>query len=93
MATYGMGSSLGKMGLVGQGIQQEKESTAALGKAADEEQRRNIENERRERERKQQNQTLGATAGAMAGATYGSSIGPWGTVIGAVVGGLASGLF
>lgn len=93
MATYGMGSSLGKMGLVGQGIQQEKESTAALGKAADEEQRRNIENERRERERKQQNQSLGATAGALAGAQYGSAAGPWGALVGGLVGGLAGGLF
>lgn len=90
---YGVGASLGKMGLVGVGLQQKRDATAQLGQAADEEQRRNLENERRERERQQQNQQLGATAGALAGATYGSAMGPWGTIIGGVVGGLAGGLF
>lgn len=90
---YGVGASLGKLGLVGVGLQQKSDASAALGRAADEEQQRNLQSEANERNRKQQNQTLGATAGALAGATYGSAIGPWGTVIGGLVGGLAGGLF
>ena len=92
-ARYGMGSSLGRLGLTGVGLQQKADATAQLGRAADEEQQRNIENERRERERKTQNQSLGATAGALIGAQYGSTLGPWGTVIGGLAGGLAGGLF
>lgn len=92
-SSYGVGASLGKSGLVGVGLRQKSDASAALGRAADEEQQRNLANERAEQQRKQQNQSLGATAGALAGATYGSSIGPWGTVIGGIVGGLAGGAF
>jgi phage tail tape-measure protein len=90
---YGVGASLGKSGLVGVGLQQKSDASAALGRAADEEQQRILANERAERERKQQNQSLGATAGALAGAQYGSAAGPWGAVIGGVIGGVAGGLF
>lgn len=90
---YGLGASLGSMGLVGQGQKQQAEATAMLGDAAKQEQDRIIMNERNEAARKQGNQQLGATAGAMAGMTYGSSLGPWGAVIGGLVGGLAGGLF
>jgi phage tail tape-measure protein len=90
---YGVGASLGKLGLVGVGLQQKSDASAALGRAADEEQQRVLENERLERARKQQNQSLGATAGALAGATYGASLGPWGAVVGGLVGGLGGSLF
>lgn len=90
---YGLGASLGNMGLTGQGIQQQQDATAMLGKAADEEQRRIMDNQRAESERKRGNQTLGATAGAMAGMYYGASLGPWGAMAGAVAGAVAGGLF
>lgn len=90
---YGIGANLNSMGLVGQGIAQQREATAALGQAAEQEQRRNLENEQRERARKQTNMSTGATAGALIGAQYGSALGPWGTVIGGLAGGLAGGLF
>lgn len=90
---YGVGASLGNMGLVGQGQKQQADATAMLADAAKQEQDRNLANERAEAARKQGNQQLGATAGAMAGMTYGSSLGPWGAVIGGLAGGIAGGLF
>lgn len=90
---YGIGASLNSMGLVGQGIAQQREATDMLAKAADEEQRRNLQDEQREQQRKQTNRMAGASAGALAGATYGSSLGPWGTIVGGLAGGLVGGLF
>lgn len=83
---YGVGASLGSLGLAGMGMEQQKQATDALGKAADDEQRRIIENRRQEQQRKTTNASTGAAAGAM----IGTQIMPgWGTAIGAVVGGLA----
>lgn len=94
---YGVGSSLGKLGLTGVGLQEKADAEAAFGKAADQEQQRNLENDRLERSRKQQNQSLGATGGALAGfaagATMGEAGGPWGALIGGIIGGVAGGLF
>lgn len=90
---YGVGASLGNMGLVGQGQKQQAEATDMLAKAANDEQQRILQNERDEAARKQGNQALGATAGAMVGMEYGSSLGPWGAVIGGVVGAVAGSLF
>ena len=95
MQAYGLGYSLNSMmgsagsGLVGQGMQQQRDATAELGLAADQEQQRIITNQQREAARKAGNQQLGATAGALVGAEYGSSIGPWGTLIGGLVGAVA----
>ena len=86
---YGIGASLGNGGLVGVGLSQKQQALDALGKAADEEQERELAWKRREAGRKQANQQLGATAGAMIGMQYGSSLGPWGAVIGGAAGALA----
>lgn len=92
--SYGLGASIGNMGLVGMGQKQQNEALGMLGQAAEEEQKRKLENERLEHERKQGNVQLGATAGALAGATYGSEILPgWGTVIGGVLGAVGGSLF
>lgn len=90
---YGLGASLGSMGLVGQGQKQQADATQMLADAAKQEQDRNLMNERNEQARKQGNQQLGATAGAMVGMQYGSSMGPWGAVIGGLVGAVAGNLF
>jgi hypothetical protein len=94
---YGLGASLSSAGLAGQGAQQQREATAMLGAAADQEQQRKLKNEQIEAERKQGNQQLGSTVGAAAGmaigAEYGSVGGPWGAVIGGVLGALGSRLF
>ncbi len=84
--SYGVGASLGSLGLAGMGMQQQKEATDMLGKAADEEQRRNIANKQAEQQRKTTNMTTGATTGAM----IGTQIMPgWGTVIGGAIGAIA----
>lgn len=89
--TTGMGGGGG--GLIGQGVNQQAMATQMLGRVAEEETARNIDNQQRESARKAGNAQLGATAGAMAGATYGSALGPWGSVIGALVGGIGASLF
>ena len=86
---YGLGASLSNAGLAGQGAQQQREATALLGAAADQEQKRKLANEQTEVARKQGNQQLGAAGGA----AIGSSFGPWGTVIGGVLGALGGRLF
>lgn len=93
MAAYGLGASLGRNNLVGQGIDQQKQATDMLAKAAEDEQRRNITNKQQEAARKQGNMTLGATAGAMAGMQAGAAAGPWGALIGAAAGALMGSAF
>ncbi len=92
--SYGLGGG----GLAGVAQQQQTLGAQMLGKAADQEQERNLANERIESARKQGNQQLGGTlgglaGGAAAGAMYGSAAGPYGTIIGAVLGTVAGGLF
>ncbi len=92
MAGYGVGASLASLGM-----SQKNDAYAALGKAAEEEERRNQMNKELEAQRKAGNQqlgsTLGATAGMAVGAQYGSTMGPWGALIGGLVGAAASRLF
>lgn len=89
---YGLGG-----GLIGAGVDQQQMAMRTLGKAADDEERREADNRQRERERKAGNQQLGSTVGALGGwavgASYGSAGGPWGAAIGGLVGAVAGGLF
>jgi len=100
--TYGLGTSIrgpaaAGPGLASLGQQQEGLATKLLGQAADEEQRRNLENQQRAQQEKQAKTQLGTTVGAVGGAAlgaqYGSVGGPWGMAIGALVGALGSQLF
>lgn len=89
--TYGVGAALNNMSLVGQGLGQKADATNTMAKAADEEQRRNMQNEQAEAQRKAGNQQLGATGGAMLGMM--ALGGPWGALLGGVVGAAAGNLF
>ena len=84
--TTGLGTG---PGLATQGADQQAMATQMLGRVAEDETRRNIENRRREQERKAGNAQLGATAGAM----YGSTFGPWGSLVGGLIGGISGGAF
>jgi hypothetical protein len=91
--TYGLGAA----GLTGFGMGQKDQALGMLGKAADVEQSRNLQNEQLEAQHEagkaQFGSTLGAMGGMALGASYGSAGGPIGAVIGGIVGALASDLF
>lgn len=97
--TQGLGTTLGAGGLVGFGQDQQQQAVQLLGRAAEQENDRNLANEQLERQRKAGNQQLGATvgtlggfaAGASYGASYGASAGPWGAVLGGIIGAIAGG--
>lgn len=82
MAAYGLGG-----GLANYGMGQQQEATQMLAKSAKDETEMNMENQRREQQRKAGNAQLGASAGAAAG----SMIGPWGTLIGGFAGAIGGG--
>lgn len=95
--TQGLGTTLGAGGLVGFGQDQQQQAVQLLGRAAEQENDRNLANEQLERQRKAGNQQLGATVGTLggfaAGASYGAGAGPWGAVIGGLIGAIAGGAF
>jgi len=104
IGTYGLGTgsggntnSMGGDSLLGIGPGQQKQAIRQLGDAAAEEQKRNIENQQIEAERKAGNSQLGSTVGAGAGmaigAQYGSAGGPWGALIGGAIGAIAGKYF
>ena len=77
-------------GLAAVGNENLSQAQTLLGNAADEEQRRNLANEERERARKAGNTQLGTSVGALAGFSVG---GPIGGLIGGVLGAVGSRLF
>ena len=85
-AGYGVGASLVSFG---QG--QKHEATQMLAKAADDESRRNAQNQALEAQEKAGRQQLGGSLGAIAGAQYGAALGPWGALIGGALGAVAAG--
>jgi uncharacterized membrane protein len=85
-----MSYGLGGAGLSGFGMGQKQDAMQAAGQSAEIEQRRNMENQTREQQRKAGNASLGAMGGALAGMAMG---GPIGGLIGGVVGALGSRLF
>jgi len=96
IGTYGLGTGsggntndLGSGSLLGIGPGQQKQGTRQLGDAAAEEQKRNIENQQIEADRKAGNSQLTASVGA----TAGSYFGPWGTLIGGAIGAIAGKYF
>lgn len=86
-AGYGVGASLASLG-----VDQRREATQMLAKAADQETTRNTQNKLLESQEKAGRQQLGGTVGAALGAQYGSALGPWGALIGGALGALAGGL-
>lgn len=92
MAGFGVGASLASLG-----ASQRQEATQGLARAAEEESRRNIQNEQLEQQEKaggiQLGSTLGAAGGFALGAQFGSVGGPLGMLIGGAVGAIAGGLF
>ena len=88
----GVGATLQSLG---QGVQQDAMST--LSAAAEQEGRRNMQNQQIEQQKKagqvQLGSTLGALGGFYAGAQAGSVGGPLGALIGGTVGAIAGGLF
>ena len=95
--TRGLGTTVGPGGLVGFGQDQQQQAAQLLGAAAEQENDRNLANERLERQRKAGNQQLGATVGTAAGfalgAQYGSAGGPWGALLGGIIGAIGGGAF
>jgi hypothetical protein len=98
--SYGLGGA----GLVGAGLQQKNEAMGLLGRAAEQESARDIENQRMEDARKAGNAQLGSTVGSLGGmafgmssaamgAKFGAAAGPIGAMIGGIVGALGSRLF
>jgi hypothetical protein len=85
-AGYGVGASL-----VSAGLDQKRQATDVLGRAADMESRRNAQNTALAGQEKAGKQQLGGTLGALAGAEYGSALGPWGALIGGALGAVAGG--
>lgn len=84
--TYGLGGA----GLAGVGQQQQGMALDMLGRAAEQEQSRNLANQQLEQQRKAGNTQLGATAGAVAGFAYG---GPVGAMVGGLLGTIGGSLF
>ena len=76
---------------------QQQEAMSVLGSAAEQESRRNMQNQQIEQQKKagqvQLGSTLGALGGFYAGAQAGSVGGPLGALIGGTVGAIAGGLF
>jgi hypothetical protein len=89
---YGIGASLASYG-----ADQKRQAMAELGSAAEQENKRNIQNQQNAQAEKQGKIQLGSTVGAMGGmalgATYGTAGGPIGALIGGAVGAIAGGLF
>lgn len=88
----GVGATLQTLG---QSVQQDAMST--LGAAAEQENRRNMQNEQIAQQKKAGNvqlaSTLGSLGGFALGAQAGSVGGPMGALIGGAVGAIAGGLF
>ena len=84
--TYGLGGG----GLAGVGVQQQSQAADLLGRAAEQEQSRNLANEQMEPQRKAGNAQLGAVAGAAAGFYMG---GPVGAMVGGLLGTVGGSLF
>ena len=84
-----MGLKLGG-GLAAAGNTNLGQAQELLGKAADQEQARNIGDKQMEQQRKAGNTQLGVMGGAAAGFAYG---GPVGAVIGGVLGAVGASLF
>lgn len=88
----GVGATLQSLG---QGVQQD--AMNSLGAAAEQEGRRNMQNQQLEQQEKagrvQLGSTLGSIGGFYAGAQMGSVGGPLGALIGGTVGAIAGGLF
>lgn len=94
--TYGLGGA----GLAGVGMQQQGQALDMLGRAAEQEQSRNLQNQQLEQQRKAGNVQLGSSIGSVGGAVAGSLLtaqggalagsvaGPVGVAVGAMVGGL-----
>lgn len=77
-------------GLAAVGNENLGQAQQLLGNAADQEQRRNLENQQLERQRKAGNVQLGTSLGALSGFAVG---GPIGGLIGGVLGAVGGGLF
>jgi hypothetical protein len=84
MRTYGLGS-----GLIGVGAQQKAGAMDILGKAAEQENERNIFNKQQKAQAKAGNAQTGATLGATAGMV---AFGPVGALFGGLAGGILGGL-
>lgn len=84
--TYGLGGG----GLAGVGMQQQAQAADLLGRAAEQEQSRNLANDQLEQQREAGNVQLGAAAGAAAGFAVG---GPVGAMFGSLLGGIGGSLF
>lgn len=88
----GVGATLQSLG---QGVQQDAMNT--LGAAAEQENRRNMQNQQIEQQQKAGRVQLGSTLGALGGFYAGSQVGavggPLGALIGGTVGAIAGGLF
>lgn len=91
MAGMGVGATLASLGQ-----SQMQQATQDLGQAANEENKRNMENKQIKAAAKQGNQSLGATVGALGGfalgAQAGAGGGPYGALIGGVIGAVAGGM-
>lgn len=81
----GVGATLQSLG---QGVQQDAMNT--LGAAAEQENRRNMQNQQIEQQKQAGRVQLGSTLGSVAGMAVG---GPMGALIGGTVGAIAGGLF
>lgn len=92
MAGFGVGASLMSLG-----ASQRQEATQDLARAAEEESKRNIQNQQIEQQEKsgkiQLGSTLGGVGGFMLGSKVGAVGGPLGMLIGGAVGAIAGGLF
>lgn len=88
----GIGASLASFG-----SDQKAQAIQELGRASDEESRRNMRNQQLQQQEKagrvQLGSTVGSAAGMAIGAQYGASGGPWGALIGGAVGAIAGGLW
>lgn len=89
---FGVGASLASLG-----ASEKHEAIQGLAHAAEEESKRNIQNEQLDQQEKagkvQLGSTLGAAGGFALGAQSGSIGGPLGMLIGGAVGAIAGGLF
>lgn len=84
--TYGLGGG----GLAGVGLQQQGQALDMLGRAAEQEQSRNLQNQQLEQQRKAGNTQLGGAAGAAVGFSVG---GPVGAMVGGLLGSIGGSLF
>lgn len=88
----GVGATLASLG-----ASQKQEAIHGLANAAEEESKRNVQNQQLEQQEKagkvQLGSTLGAAGGFYLGAQTGSVGGPLGMLIGGAVGAIAGGLF